>query len=78
MLIGRAVIGEVSFDFAMCNKKHLHEDKPFEGADVHICINIERINIERRNNKKSKHFICTTLPSNSQNTPPASARHNLS
>jgi hypothetical protein len=42
---------------------------PFKDAEVHICINIERINIERRNNEKSKHFICTTLPSNSQNTP---------
>jgi hypothetical protein len=41
----------------------------FEGAELHICINMERINIERRNNEKSKHFICTTLPSDSQNTP---------
>jgi hypothetical protein len=32
---------------------------------VYICINIKRINIERRNNKKLKHFIYITLPSNS-------------
>jgi hypothetical protein len=35
---------------------------PVEGAEVHICINMERINIERRNNEKSKHFIFLNTP----------------
>jgi hypothetical protein len=39
---------------------------PFEGAEVHICINMERINIKRRNNEKSP---TQAYPSDSQNTP---------
>jgi hypothetical protein len=38
---------------------------PFEGAEIHTYINIERINIERRNNKKSKHLYTQLNP-----TPP--------
>ena len=40
----------------------------FKDIEVHIYINIEYINIKRRNNKKSKYFIYITLSSNSQNT----------
>jgi hypothetical protein len=44
---------------------------PFKVAEVHTCINIERMNIERRNNEEIKALICITqsYPSDSQNTP---------
>jgi hypothetical protein len=37
----------------------------FKDVEVYIYINIERINIERRNNKKLKYFIYITLSFNS-------------
>lgn len=35
---------------------------PFTGAEVHICINMECINFERRNNEKSKHLYAQHDP----------------